>query len=90
MAMNIKNERVHELAREAAQRAGTTQTSALEAALEQYLEVLRAEDATSGAASKVARARDIVHQMRSAMTDEDRSGIREDLKAMYDEDGLPA
>lgn len=90
MAMNIKNERVHALAREAAQRAGTTQTSVLEAALEQYLEVLRAEDGTLGTAAKLARARDIVHQMRSDMTDEERSGIRRDLQTMYDADGLPA
>ncbi|WEV78821.1 type II toxin-antitoxin system VapB family antitoxin [Janibacter cremeus] len=90
MAMNIKNERVHELAREAARRAGTTQTSVLEAALEQYLEVLRAEDGTSGTAAKLVRARDIVHRMRSDMTDEQRSGIRHDLEALYDEDGLPA
>lgn len=33
MSLNIKNERVHELAREAAQVLGTTQTSAIEEAL---------------------------------------------------------
>ncbi|ALX65727.1 type II toxin-antitoxin system VapB family antitoxin [Microbacterium sp. XT11] len=37
MALNIKNERVHELAREAARVSGLTQTSAIEEALVQYL-----------------------------------------------------
>ena len=33
MSLNIKNERVHELAREAARRTGMNQTSVIEAAL---------------------------------------------------------
>ncbi|MCE7482697.1 MULTISPECIES: type II toxin-antitoxin system VapB family antitoxin [Microbacterium] len=38
MSLNIKNERVHELAREAARVTGTTQTSAIEAALRLLLQ----------------------------------------------------
>lgn len=37
MGLNIKNPRVHELAREAAQRTGRSQTGAIEAALEKFL-----------------------------------------------------
>ncbi|HWV47936.1 MAG TPA: type II toxin-antitoxin system VapB family antitoxin [Microbacterium sp.] len=37
MALNIKNERVHELAREAARVSGGTQTSAIQEALVLYL-----------------------------------------------------
>ncbi|MGH3425128.1 MAG: type II toxin-antitoxin system VapB family antitoxin, partial [Nocardioidaceae bacterium] len=37
MSLNIKNERVHDLAREAAQRTGRTQTSVIEEALAQLL-----------------------------------------------------
>ena len=37
MGLNIKNERVHALAREAAQRTGLTQTSVIELALERLL-----------------------------------------------------
>ncbi|MEZ5184948.1 MAG: type II toxin-antitoxin system VapB family antitoxin [Candidatus Nanopelagicales bacterium] len=46
MSLNIKNERVHELAREAARRTGMTQTSVIEAALERFLVELT-EDATA-------------------------------------------
>lgn len=90
MAMNIKNERVHELAREAARRTGTTQTSVLETALDRYLDELRAEDVATDAAAKLTRARHIVERMRIDMTEEDRSRMRDDLEEMYDEDGLPA
>ena len=37
MALNIKNERVCRLAKEAAERTGRSQVSVLEAALEDYL-----------------------------------------------------
>lgn len=90
MALNIKNERVHELAREAARRTGTTQTSALEAALEQYLAALGEQEAMSGSEARLARARDIVHLMRASLSDVDRDAMRTDLEEMYDEDGLPA
>lgn len=90
MAMNIKNDRVHALAREAARRTGTTQTSALEAALEQYLAGLGERDAQVGAEAKLVRAHEIVDQMRATMTDADRVAMRTDLAEMYDEDGLPA
>lgn len=89
MAMNIKNQRVHELAREAARRTGTTQTRALETALERYLDELRAEDVGSDAAAKLTRARDIVDRMWIDMTEEDRSGMHRDVEEMYDEEGLP-
>lgn len=88
MALNIKNERVHDLAREAARRAGTSQTSALEAALELYLATLDAtpDDRTV----RLQRAHDVVRQMRSTLTERDRAAIRADLEALYDDDGLPA
>lgn len=44
MGLNIKNERVCELAREAARRSGSTQTGAIESALEAYLQDLEARD----------------------------------------------
>ena len=90
MAMNIKNERVHELAREAARRTDSTQTSALEAALEQYLARLREQDAHSRPQAKLVRARALVDQIHASMADEDRAAMRADLEMMYDEDGLPA
>lgn len=90
MAMNIKNERVHALAREAAQRTGATQTSALEVALERYLMTLDEEGSASGRDAKLARAHVIVDQMRTTMSAADREAMRTDLDEMYDEHGLPA
>ena len=46
MSLNIKNERVHELAREAARRTGMNQTSVIEAALERLLAQLDDEAGT--------------------------------------------
>lgn len=40
MSLNIKNERVHDLVRKAAQRTGKSQTSVVEAALQMYLDDL--------------------------------------------------
>jgi len=89
MALNIKNEHVHELAREAARRAGTTQTSAIKAALEQYVARLGAGE-DQHRADKRARAEELLGQFRSSLTDEDRAVMRRDLDALYDDEGLPA
>ncbi len=43
MSLNIKNEHVHELAREAARRTGKSQTSVIEEALEKFLADLEHE-----------------------------------------------
>ena len=43
MSLNIKNERVHELAREAARRTGKSQTRVIEEALEKLLADLEHE-----------------------------------------------
>lgn len=88
MALNIKNDRVHELAREAAARTGMTQTSALEMALEQYLAGLTA--APDPSAGRLDRARELVGQIQAGLTEEDREAMRDHLSKMYDEDGLPA
>ncbi|UUZ45981.1 type II toxin-antitoxin system VapB family antitoxin [Janibacter limosus] len=90
MAMNIKNERVHELAREAARRTGSTQTSAPEAAPGAVPVRLREQDAHSGPQAKLVRARALVDQIHASMADEDRAAMRADLEMMYDEEGLPA
>ncbi len=64
MALNIKNERVCELAREAGRRTGQTQTSAIERALEVYLDSLDIEDATR------ERRRDAALREQRRMIDE--------------------
>ena len=48
MSLNIKNERVHELAREAARRTGKSQTGVIEQALERLLADLEHERRSIG------------------------------------------
>lgn len=77
MALNIKNERVHALAREVARRTGRTQTSAIELALEKLLADL------GDASSDAARRRRIEHVQYLA------ADVSLDVEDLYDEAGLP-
>ncbi len=84
MGLNIKNERVHALVRQAAARAGQTQTSVIETALERLLAELDKPD------PEVMRAKvdAILAAVDAEMTDEMRAALLAD--DLYDEDGLPA
>jgi antitoxin VapB len=84
MGLNIKNERVHELAREAASRTGLSQTSVIETALLQYL---RSLDDDKDA--KRRRVDEILAMFDARLTDEDRAAMGRDLDDLYDEAGLP-
>jgi len=77
MALNIKNERVHELAREVAQRTGRSQTSAIELALERLLLEL------DRAPAEAARRRRIERAQRLA------ADLTLDTDELYDAAGLP-
>ncbi|WGX97128.1 type II toxin-antitoxin system VapB family antitoxin [Nocardioides sp. L-11A] len=90
MSLNIKNERVHALAREAARITGKTQTSVIEEALERFLAEVGADPVEAERRRKI----DAVHriQLRVAalprLTGPDRILSDDDL---YDpETGLPA
>jgi antitoxin VapB len=87
LSLNIKNERVHSLAREAARRTGTTQTSVIERALEQLLASLDDEAEDDARRDRLAA---LMTEIRSAVTDEDRSAARVAMQDLYDERGLPA
>jgi antitoxin VapB len=87
MGLNIKNERVHELARQAARRTGTTQTSAIEAALVTYLASL---DAPTQSEETQERLTSLLRRIDARLTDADRAAIRRDLENLYDDRGLPA
>lgn len=89
MSLNIKNERVHALAREAARVTGKTQTSAIEEALVKLL----AEYGVDPAAAERQRKLDVIHQIQVRVAalppapGEDRILSDDDL---YDRDtGLP-
>jgi antitoxin VapB len=87
MGLNIKNERVHELARQAARRTGATQTSAIEAALVKYLASL---DAPTQSEETQDRLASLLRTIDARLTDADRAAIRRDLENLYDDRGLPA
>lgn len=77
MGLNIKSDRVHALAREAARRTGRNQTSAIELALERLLSDLDRDNADA------ARI-DLIHAMQR-----DAAGVDLDTEDLYDADGLP-
>lgn len=88
MGLNIKNERVCALAKQAAVLTGRTQTSAIELALERLL----AEHETTLSTSREARAAGVdavVGQLQRAW----EAAGADDLPStddLYDENGLPA
>lgn len=85
MSLNIKNERVHQLARQAAALSGGTQTSALQDALEDYVTKLRREHQQAGSADD-GRIDDLLHSIRGRI----RAGGPLSTDELYDEEGLPA
>ena len=86
MSLNIKNEHVHELAREAARRTGRSQTSVIELALEQLLESIPDSGA---AARKRARMDAVLADIRAELTTDDRLALATAIDELYDADGLP-
>lgn len=87
MGLNIKNERVHALAREVAQRTGATQTGAIEEALERRLAGLEARDHEAARRRRMLRLMD---EIDAETTGEQRAATRRAQDEMYDDSGLPA
>ena len=86
MALNIKNERVHELAREAAHRSGRSQTSVIEEALERYLAALPASG-DSSVEARAARVRQWAAEYREGLPG-GVGDLRREVDDLYREDGL--
>lgn len=85
MSLNIKNERVHQLARDAAQRTGMSQTSVIEEALVQFLRRLDDEQD-----AKRRRVDEILAVFDARLTDQDRAEMKAFMDDMYDDEtGLP-
>jgi antitoxin VapB len=82
MSLNIKNERVHDLAREAAQLSGMSQTAVIEEALTQYLDHLRDDEQT-----RRERVQALLDDFHRRLTLADRAAMTTD--DLYGEDGLP-
>lgn len=85
MGLNIKNERVHELAKEAARRTGRTQTGVIEVALEEFLARTEAEQS---AEARRQRADELIRELQAAAAASTNTMRVDDL--YDDETGLPA
>lgn len=84
MSLNIKNERVHDLARRAAQVTGKTQTGAIEEALERLL-----AERGDPEAERQARLDVLWQEISADATDADRAATQRVMDDLYDEAGLP-
>lgn len=83
MGLNIKNEHVHDLAKEAARLTGMSQTGVIEAALERYLaDVIRPDGA-----ARLTRVHEILADVDRRLTDADRAALTTD--DLYDKAGMP-
>lgn len=88
MGLNIKNERVHALAREAARVTGKSQTSVIEEALERLLRDYGADPLQAGVDRKLASIRVIVDGYSADPGTGDAAIAR--VEDLYDEtSGLP-
>ena len=84
MAMNIKNEQTHRLARELAELTGETVTAAVTEALRERLERIRRErGGTSLSERLLAIGKDAASRMREPYRSIDHAEL------LYDERGLP-
>lgn len=88
MSLNIKNVRVHELAREAARLTGKSQTAVIGDALEELIARLSAGDEWEVRRRRLEAV--FAEIDRNPPTDEDRAAMQKVMDEMYDEDGLPA
>jgi len=84
MGINIKNPRVHELARRAAALTGESQTSVIERALQRLVDELEAEADREARRAHLGR---LLADIDRRLTDADRAAMR--IEDLYDEHGLP-
>jgi antitoxin VapB len=85
MSLNIKNERVHQLVRDAAQRTGLSQTSVIEEALKHFLRDLDEQQSATR-----RRVDEILAVFDARLTDQDRAEMTKMMDDLYDDEtGLP-
>ena len=82
MGLNIKNERVHELARALSQATGKSMTAVIEDALDEKLRRLREEEDRD---NQILEALTFIKSLGSPPP-----GLTSDHSDLYDENGLPA
>jgi len=86
VSLNIKNERVHELARRAASRTGKSQTSVIEEALRRYLDELEREESDEERWTRAAQILADMHARLAAIP----GALDLSTDFLCDENGLPA
>jgi antitoxin VapB len=84
VSLNIKNERTHALVRELAEATGLSQTSAVEQAVERWLEEIKRQQSRRDA------HRALLDEYLAHVTDESRDAMQRAMDELYDENGLPA
>lgn len=84
MSLNIKNPRTHALVRELAQVTGLSQTSAVEQAVERWLDELKRQ------ATRRQTHDALLREYWANLTDAERDAMQRVMDGMYDEKGLPA
>lgn len=94
MSLNIKNERVHALAREAARVLGTTQTGAIEVALTRLLDAEGVDLAAADLERRRRRVADLLTKIDAHRAELEAQGIvmpdsQTAFDELYDEHGLP-
>lgn len=85
MSLNIKNERVHDLARRAARLTGKSQTAAIEEALVRFLDARGTDPETA----RQQRIDVLWTEIALETSDADREATRETMADLYDDAGLP-
>jgi antitoxin VapB len=91
VSLNIKNEHTHALVRRLADLTGSSQTSAVEEAVQRRLDEVLAERAaaTEDPTARRARVEAILAAARADLTDAERRLLRRADADLYDESGLP-
>lgn len=84
MGLNIKNESVHALVKELAQRTGKSQVSAVEEAVKNRLAQLD-EDRLTTRKAAISRA---VSNLQNALTEDDKKTIADSQLSLYNDKGL--
>lgn len=87
MGLNIKNPRVHELARQAAQATGKSQTGAIEEALELLLQDRGIDPRAQAVERTVAQVRTLAAEY--ALDPGRRGRVIRRVEDLYDDAGMP-
>ncbi len=94
MGLNVKNEHTAALVRELARRTGLTQTGAITEAVRSKLAELDRDHSALGTHrrgdARRAKARQLLDELHTSLTDAERAQLREAEERLYDGAGMPS